>query len=225
MLRFMGGGGEFLNGEPRSTVRPLVEREWRLRGGRSPQRHREHRESAVPGPRITTLGGIGEETLGSERAEEDSPSLRSDGRLAIGRRLPTCRTRGGPWWTGQEACPTALRGLVSGEKNKTRWGWRRGWGRWTGWATEEKTRAQSGERQPELPGWTAAAEALRRASAPGEPSGRAGAGRFEFEQHAAAGYWGATFQPSTATAGVAPGASPERQRAVSVRVSPGSSDT
>jgi len=89
-------------------------------------------ESAEPGPRITTLGGIGEETQGSERAEEGSPSLRSDGRLAIGRRLTTCPTRGGPWWTGQEACPTALRGRVSGEDTETgleRIGGHSPWGR------------------------------------------------------------------------------------------------
>src|ERR1039458_9458054 len=38
-------------------------------------------------------------------------------------------------------------------------------------------------------------------------------------------YLRATFQPSTATAGAAPRASSERQRAVSVRVSPGSNET
>ena len=97
------------------------------RGGRAvvveartfPAETQRRRESAEPGPRITTLGGIGEETLGLARAEEDSPSLRSNGRLAIGRRLTTCPTRGGPWWTGQGACPTALRGRVSGENTGT----------------------------------------------------------------------------------------------------------
>ena len=48
----------------------------------------------------------------------------------------------------------------------------------------------------------------------------------DFGEHTAAEiYFGTMFHPSTATVGVAAGASSEGQRAVSVRVSPGSSDT